>query len=115
MQYNSLQCRYVHLATVASILRTTIHVSEDGVADILLAMMTRMHQTLHGLVDTDRHANNTAVIYDNGEAVSTVNYCQMQEAAECITLMLRHVRCGEGHVVGLFYEQSVMLPSCILG
>ncbi|XP_038055131.1 beta-alanine-activating enzyme-like [Patiria miniata] len=76
-----------------------------------------VNQTLHGLVDlvASQHANNRAVVFDDGEEVTVATYQQMQEAAGCMAMMLRNVGCGLGDVVGLYYENSVMLPSCILG
>ena len=75
------------------------------------------NQTLHGLVSlaANQHPTKTAAIFDDGEQVTVVTYGKIEEAAEHIRRMLCSAGCGDDQMVGLYYEPSIMVPSCILG
>ncbi|XP_071786439.1 beta-alanine-activating enzyme-like [Asterias amurensis] len=81
-------------------------------------MTNNDRQTLHGLVTlaANQHPSKTAVIFDDGsKVISRVMYSKLQEGAGRIKRMLCSAGCSDGQMIGLYYQTSISLPSCILG
>ncbi|XP_033631783.1 beta-alanine-activating enzyme-like isoform X3 [Asterias rubens] len=81
-------------------------------------MTNNDRQTLHGLVTlaANQHPSKTAVVFDDGSMViSRVTYRELQEGAGMIKRMLCSAGCSDGQMIGLYYQTSISLPSCVLG